>query len=94
MTHPNCATCAHRTAVKSCGYLLGEPGGIHWCSDIAECDQRQAKSIPLHVGSLTAIARRGDRAGWREYLDTVRSREGGRTAEQLKAAFTAAWSTT
>lgn len=94
MTRPDCNTCAHQTGAKSCGYLLGELGGIHWCSDIAECDQHQAKSIPLHVSALTAIARRGDRAAWREYLDTVRSREGERTADQLRAAFTAAWSAT
>lgn len=94
MTRPNCNTCAHRTAVKSCGYLLGEGHGTVWCDTITECDNHQAKSIPLHVSNLTAIARRGDRAAWREYIDTVRSRECERTAQQLKAAFAAAWSTT
>lgn len=94
MTRPNCSTCTHRTGVKSCGYLLGEGEGTVWCDSIAECGHHQAKSIPLHVSALTAIAKRGDRAAWREYLDTVRSREGERVAEQLKAAFSAAWSTT
>lgn len=82
MTRPTCATCSHQT------------GATVWCSTIAECDNHQAKSIPLHVSNLTAIARRGDRAAWREYIDTVRSRECERTAQQLKAAFAAAWSTT
>jgi hypothetical protein len=93
MTRPNCATCAHRTGVKSCGYLLGEGKGTVWCDLITECDQHQAKSIPLHVSALTAIAKRGDRAGWREYIDTVRSAEGAASAEQLKAALIAAWGT-
>jgi len=92
MTHPNCNTCSHQTGARSCGYLLAETGETVWCSTIAECDNHQARSVPLHVITLTAIARRGDRAGWREYIDTVRSREGERTAQQLRAAFAAAWS--
>ena len=94
MTRPTCATCSHQTGARSCGYLLAETGATVWCSTIAECDNHQARSVPLHVTTLTAIARRGDRAAWREYIDTVRSREGERTAQQLRAAFAAAWSTT
>lgn len=94
MTRPNCNTCAHQTGAKSCGHLLAETGATVWCSTIAECDHHQAKSIPLHVSSLTSLAKRGDRDAWREYIDTVRSREGERAAQQLRAAFAAAWSPT
>ena len=55
MTRPNCATCAHQTGARSCGYLLAETGATVWCSDIAECDHHQARSVPLHVTTLTAI---------------------------------------
>ena len=94
MTRPNCATCAHQTGARSCGYLLAETGATVWCSDIAECDHHQARSVPLHVTTLTAIASRGDRAAWSEYIDTVRSCEGDHTAQQLRTAFAAAWSPT
>lgn len=94
MTRHACNTRSHQTGAKSCGYLLGETGETVWCSTITECERHQARSIPLHVSNLTAIARRGDRAAWREYIDTVRSRECERTAQQLTAAFAAAWSTT
>ena len=92
MTRPACNTCTHQTGAKSCGHLLAETGETVWCSAIAECEQHQAKSIPLHVSNLTSLAKRGDRAAWSEYIDTVRSREGERTAQQLRAAFAAAWS--
>ena len=94
MTRPNCNTCGHQTGAKSCAWMLAETGEIVWCISIPQCDHHQARSIPLHVNALTSIAKRGDRAAWLEYVDTVRSREGERTAKQLKAAFAAAWSTT
>lgn len=91
MSRPTCATCSHQPGAKSCGHLLAETGETVWCSTIAECDNHQARSVPLHVITLTSIARRGDRAAWTQYIDTVRSREGERTAQQLRAAFAAAW---
>ena len=64
MTRPTCATCSHQTGARSCGYLLAETGETVWCSTIAECDNHQARSVPLHVITLTSIARRGDRAAF------------------------------
>lgn len=61
MTCPACATCAHQTGAKSCGYLLGETGETVWCSTITECEQHQTKSIPLHVTALAVL--RGEEGG-------------------------------
>lgn len=86
-----CKTCGHRTAANSCAHLLAERGGVHWCSDITECDAHTAiDNTERHMCTLTRLTPSKART---EYLADVGRAEGPEARQRLEAAFLVWWET-
>lgn len=81
-----CPHLIRRSGVCTDPALADEP--VTWCTDRGECAVK-TEARPRHIATLLRITGRQQRA---DYIDTVRSAEGAASAEQLKAAFAAAWS--
>lgn len=90
MTRYTCPHLIARSGVCNDPALIEEP--VTWCAARGDCATKN-DARPRHVANLTRIAERGDRNTYAEYLASVRSADGAASAEQLKAAFVAAWGT-
>lgn len=81
--------CIHITRARVCASPeLAEEPGIVFCTDRATC-QFKDEARQRHLATLTSIAARGDRYGYRAYLAQVASAEGAQSAEILKRVFIA-----
>lgn len=87
MTRHTCPHYLARSGACNDPALIEEP--VTWCATRGDCGTK-ADARPRHVANLMRIPGRQQRA---DYIDTVRSAEGGASAEQLKAALIAAWGT-
>ena len=87
MTRYTCLHLIQRSGVCTDPALADEP--VTWCADRGDCAVK-TEARQRHIATLLRIPGRQQRA---DYIDTVRSAEGAGSADNLKAAFAAAWST-